>query len=342
MNILTNNESPNFTIILPGPCNADCSFCTWKENPEASGFLTGLEYALKNLPIMFQQISISGGEPTISPYLRETLAIIRKYRNKFKKVVLTTNGTRLFTDPLQNGLQLNSLQNIVDHINISRHASDDIDNIKVFDTNGIPSTAELELLAHRLHNSSLDSFIDLNYNCVLTEGIDHDPVKWIKFMDRTGIQSVTFRNQYDDDSTSQIEQEFIDAGMQKTSESNCPVCRTTVYRINGFTFKFHSSAFEPIKIFNGLNIPDETYEVILQSNGNITRDWEGKSILYSAEATFDRVQVNDAVIKEYQDYPEVQRGIQEDRARAIAEREARRSTSYSGCGSSSRSYSSCG
>ena len=43
MKIKTQNKNPNFTIVLPGTCQAKCDFCFWKEdskirvdNPEAN------------------------------------------------------------------------------------------------------------------------------------------------------------------------------------------------------------------------------------------------------------------------------------------------------------------
>lgn len=356
MNIQTSNTNPNFTIVLPGPCNATCSFCTWEEDDNSNSFLNGLEYALNNLPIMFQQISISGGEPTLSPYLRKTLKLISKYRHKFKKVVLTTNAVKLFTDPLYNGISLKELYNIVDHINISRHSSIDHENYQVFGNSSVPSTEELTLLSNRLNNSRLGENTDLNYNCVLTDEVEQDPVKWIKFMKSTNIRSVVFRNQYNDDTVSSIEQQFIDSNIVPQEENECPVCKTTVYFTDdGYKFKFHKSVYEPIKIFNGLNIMNETYEVILQSSGNLTRDWEGKSILYNAYATPNELAKNSKVLKHYEEYPEeirIQIEAKEEKERLNnARREESRlarlrrveGVQYSSCGNTvSSRYSSCG
>lgn len=297
MNIITRDENPNFTIILPGPCNANCSFCTWKEDNDSVGFLTGLKYALENLPIMFRQITISGGEPTLSPYIKEVLIMIEQYRSKFNKVVLNTNATKLFTDSLQNGLQITSLLDVVDSINISRHSTDDIRNAEIF-KGDVPNTAELTTIANKLKNSTFDDLIDLNYNCVLTKDTIQDPVEWIKFMKSTNIKTVTFRNLSND--ISDIEQQFINSSIIPIYENNCSVYKTTVYKTDtNYTFKFQSSIFKS-SMFTGLNTQSETHEVILQSNGNLTKDWEGKKILYSAEPSAAEIIMNDIIIQEYQ------------------------------------------
>ena len=45
-------------------------------------FLKGLKKSLKKLPDLFNQISITGGEPTISPVFDEAMEIIRKFKIK--------------------------------------------------------------------------------------------------------------------------------------------------------------------------------------------------------------------------------------------------------------------
>ena len=88
-------ENPNFTIITTGGCNAKCDFCTDPMNVKASPYyISNLMQSISKLPNIFQEVSISGGEPTISDDLDAILQII-KFSGKFRKVVLSTNGTKL-------------------------------------------------------------------------------------------------------------------------------------------------------------------------------------------------------------------------------------------------------
>lgn len=266
MNISTKNRNPNFTIVLPGPCQANCDFCFWKRESEEDSFIPSLKRVLKKLPDNFTQISISGGEPTLSPVFDKALKIINKYKKKgkIKKVVLTTNGINLSKKDLTG----------IDHINISRHSTSDDDNQKIFKTDNVPSFEELKYI-----NRQVNKFgIDINYNVVFTDlnkHIEYD--LWAKFVKKTGATSVTFRNQYGEYDMSHLEQCMLEDNYTPNLISTCPVCRTASYYYNGVKLKFHSSAYEPTesKEFD----ENETYELILHPTGDLTRDWEGKKII---------------------------------------------------------------
>jgi molybdenum cofactor biosynthesis enzyme MoaA len=103
----------NFSIITPGGCNAKCSFCFWEEQQVSDKYMADLMHVLDNMPAGCA-LSITGGEPTLSPYFDNILMAISIYKYKFEKVILTTNGTNLKD-------KLHKMIGIVDHINISRH-----------------------------------------------------------------------------------------------------------------------------------------------------------------------------------------------------------------------------
>lgn len=95
-------SEPNFTIVLPTGCNANCSFCSWrtsnqdKQNFNTDKFLEGLTDTLEHLPSKCNQITISGGEPSTYKDLYKVMNIIAYHKRKnIKKVVFTTNGTNL-------------------------------------------------------------------------------------------------------------------------------------------------------------------------------------------------------------------------------------------------------
>ena len=267
MKIYTNNVNPNFTIILPGPCQANCDFCFWKRESEEGSFIKSLKRVLKKLPDNFNQISISGGEPTLSPVFEDTLTLINKYKNKgkFNKVVLTTNGINLKKFDLTG----------IDHINISRHHYNDGVNQGIFKTKNIPSGEELNSI-----NKYINKFgIDVNYNIVLVEDNELSDIgTFIDFAKRTGATSLTFRNQYGNYGLSKLEKTIINVLKYKPfSTSTCPVCLTNTYFVNGLKVKFHSSDYEPTesKSFD----EKEVYELVLQPTGDLTKDWEAKKII---------------------------------------------------------------
>ncbi len=77
----------NFSIILPGDCNAKCKFCFWKRNrSESPLFLQQLAWYLDALGGVVRQISITGGEPTLSPWFDGLMEVLKGYPDR--KVVL--------------------------------------------------------------------------------------------------------------------------------------------------------------------------------------------------------------------------------------------------------------
>jgi len=267
MKIYTHNSNPNFTIVLPGSCQAKCNFCFWKRETDEGAFIKSLKRVLKKLPSNFTQISLSGGEPTLSPVFEEALTLIQKFKKKgkFTKVVLTTNGINLKAHDLTG----------IDHVNISRHHHNDDVNSEVFKTKNVPKFEEL------IHiNEYLNRFgIDVNYNVVLTKENDLVEVgAFVEFAKKTGASSLTFRNQYGDYGLSKVEQVVIKFWKCKPfTVSTCPVCLTNTYLIKGMKVKFHSSDYEPTesKSFD----EREVYELILHPTGDLTRDWEAKKII---------------------------------------------------------------
>ena len=266
MKISTRNSNPNFTIVLPGPCQANCDFCFWKREDKEGAFLKSLKRVLKKLPANFTQISISGGEPTLSPVFDETMKLINKYKKKgkFHKVVLTTNGVFLTYRDLSG----------IDHINISRHHINDKVNEEIFKTENVPSFEKLSEI-----NKYVNKFgIDVNYNVVFVdENKDVEYDAWVDFVKATDATSITFRNQYGIYDTSHLEKQVLEDNYKPNLISTCPVCRTATYFLEGVKFKFHSSAYEPTesKEFE----PNETYELVLHPTGDLTRDWEAKKII---------------------------------------------------------------
>lgn len=259
-NLKTYTANPNLTLVLPGPCNAHCSFCTWEREADESGFLSSLYKLMLHLPPDFRQISISGGEPTLSPELSSVLAAmeILKVQGKIDKVVLTTNGSNL------HGV-VNLFANSVDHVNLSRHHFMDEVNQNIFKC----ATPLYENVSRSLAALSRLG-IDTNLNCVLNENRSEAFLtNYVEYAKRVGAYSVTFRNMYDDHSESQLLTHLREY-YKATSVSSCPVCRTEEYLYSGMRIRCHISDEEPTK---NTQLQQETYELILHPDGTLSEDW---------------------------------------------------------------------
>jgi len=249
---------PNFSIVLPGGCNGRCKFCFWKEekfNPH--GFLNGLSDALTGLPEQFWKISITGGEPTLSPIIDEVLNMIREVKERWPKVVFTTNGAELERTAFK-------LKGVVDFVNISRHDINDNKNYEIFGTDRMIPTME-EIVGH---NAALNRHgIETTANCVLRP--DLDPREYIKFAGPMGFSAVCFRKPHVEGCTLEpTEQERAFNDHTPIGESSCPVCRSKTQLIRGMRVVWQTSIPEPSDI-----MPDEIYEVVLHPDGELYADW---------------------------------------------------------------------
>lgn len=273
LNLKSGNLNPNFTLVLPGPCQAACDFCNWKQDDKIGRFMTNLENIFisepRILPSKFRQVSISGGEPTMSPVFGEVLEILNnaKRLGRIDKVVLTTNGFHLLNC-------IPGMVGTVDHVNISRHHHDDKINASTFNTlvTKLPDETDLKEIIKTLNKKG----IDVNFNCVMNPRNDDfnlfELQSFIGFAKNVGATSIAFRNQYDNYKASELQEE-VEENYLATTEQSCPVCITKTFTISGMKIKFHHSSNEPTE--SELFDKDETYELILHGNGKLTRDWEG-------------------------------------------------------------------
>lgn len=257
MKLLTN--SPNFTLIVPGPCNARCSFCYWQQEEASPQWLQRAARAISSLPPEFKTVSISGGEPTLNPLFtafshRSVLALIGL--REWERVVLNTNGAYLEQ-------HMDRLSGIVDHINISRHSPNDIENDRVFGVR-MPTSTELKALCRQADHLG----IDVTLNCIVPGPVRPDDARYfIEYAKTVGASAVCFRKIAGDLDPSAHELAF-DA-WATVSESSCPVCRSVTKRIRGMRVTFKSSAIDPSREGEGI------YEAVLHPSGLLSPDWSG-------------------------------------------------------------------
>ena len=262
-------SNPNFSIIVPGSCNASCSFCFWeKKNIYTSDldvYINNLKELMNRLDKnVFKTLSITGGEPTISKLFSPIIKSISKER--WSRVVLTTNGVGFIGCEEK----INDLIGHVDHVNISRHSFSDAVNASIFKSSSVPNKAQLTEICERLNNIGID---------VCLSAVDIGQIKnrewmysFLKFAKEVGASSVAIRKEQNENSTlDESNSEYLFKDIKSIYSSSCPVCRTKSQMIKGMIVSWKSSTLEPSKDLGNL-----VYELIYHPDNKLTLDWEGK------------------------------------------------------------------
>jgi MoaA/NifB/PqqE/SkfB family radical SAM enzyme len=88
------------TFYVTHKCNLDCTYCTQKEPEVFSSELptAGTLKVLAKIRRETDSIVITGGEPTLRPDI-ETIVEAARFKNKFRSVLLITNGTLIDRKP---------------------------------------------------------------------------------------------------------------------------------------------------------------------------------------------------------------------------------------------------
>lgn len=266
MNI-TNPYGPNTTILLPGGCNAMCSFCFWNRNESKivppADYFDKVFNILNKLPEDFKTLSISGGEPTISAYFSNFIDRLAKFRREnsyLDRVVLTTHGGNL-------DKHIPFIHSVVNHVNISRHAIGDKLNQEAFNSNKIPTDAQLKDLIRKIHK---ETSCDVTLNCVIDPEVSTEfCYEFIEYAKNLGANAVSFRKVASDALPTDAEQYFV-GRYGKIKESKCPVCRGLTQNVKGFNVRWKGSVNEPSITTGGV------YEAVIHPDGNVYTDWNMK------------------------------------------------------------------
>lgn len=262
----------NFSIITPGGCSSSCSFCTNPYNEKWSKeYIQNLTKIIFNssLSTVFNQVSVTGGEPTQSPVFRDIIQLLytdsMMYRPRFKKRVLTTNGWKL-------GEYIEQCSEVFHHVNISRHGIGDTENFTVFGGKNIATDLEIMSYCNYFGKKGID--VNLNHVYTLDSAFDMQYLfEYIKYAQSLNATKITFR--YDQNTNqmtpSYLEQLVISNDYTVIEEGGCPVCREACYLINGMYVTFKNSCAEPTKELGG-----ELYELVYHPDGKLYKDWDKK------------------------------------------------------------------
>lgn len=121
----------NLSIFVDDECNADCQFCVaqlryehrkqlYKKEHIADDiqYLARLREVLTAIRPLNPSVSITGGEPTISPRLLPIIRMVDEL--DFRKRTITTNGSGLLKVLEGKTIAQHLMENGFDHLNISR------------------------------------------------------------------------------------------------------------------------------------------------------------------------------------------------------------------------------
>lgn len=252
-------KGANFSVVLPGECNASCRFCFWRRwGDESEHFVQSLLGHLDLLGDAVTQVSITGGEPMLSPWLK---IVLRVLADRDLKVVLTTNGYNLDKTELKN------MSGVVNHINISRHAVKDQENQQIFGTSLVPNQIELALICELANRTGID--------VTLNRVVHQKYCDWQNFMGYvrwarlTGASAICLRSNYAQASLDSIPIE--DHLGKPIGQRGCPVCITTSYICLGMPVHVKRSLPETYQPDS-----DHIHEIIMHPDGRLYEDWEAK------------------------------------------------------------------
>lgn len=305
-------KNVNFSIFIDDYCNADCKFCVaqlryqhknelyQKEHiKDVDEYLSRLEEVLRIVRPLNPSISITGGEPTLSPILTDVLKMIYKFG--FRKRTITTNGSGLLNIQNNDTILNNLIKYNWNHLNISRASYNDKLNREIMRYNIEKEYCTMEMLKEIL---SVCNSSDLHHriSCLLLkESVNsvNEIKKFIDFYASLGANNFIFRELMDYDKTA------INTEKMKYCDKN----KIKLYdiwhqfkdypefipymNILGYYYYVEIYKYKEMTVASesaDLNIqnrektknPDIVYEMVFHNNGNLCGSWIDKEDILDA------------------------------------------------------------
>ena len=254
-------------IVIPSYCQAKCPFCfnkltvsTQKHN--YGEFLDNLDKSLDmitdNIDKRGITLDITGNEPTFNIFLfMKLMNQIKLYKEKVSRVILTTNGFRIYDC-------IDYMEDVVDIVNISLHHYNYDKRKKIFGTSSIPNDVELRNIVKKLKEKNITA----TAVCVLYEDIGNFNNFYDKFTNYAkdlGFKDVRLRSNFCENDS------FIDDYLEAVFPNQ------SMNELGGLTTKIitDNSGFET-RILKG--VPDLTEyvigaELVIDDNGKCYIDY---------------------------------------------------------------------
>ena len=211
----------NFSIFVDDYCNADCKFCVAQlryenmalayKKPKIEDdleYYKRLDEVLTYIEPLNVSVSITGGEPTLSPRFKKIIELVDKHN--IRKRTITTNGSALLKK--QDGKKILDylIDNKFDHLNISKAHYDEEINKKIMRYNkGYCSNEDLK----KIIPYALEHGLRPRLSCILLKDGIHDVdgmASYIEFYEKLGIDNIIFRELMDYEEKTMCNREKID------------------------------------------------------------------------------------------------------------------------------------
>ncbi|MBO4878193.1 MAG: radical SAM protein [Ruminococcus sp.] len=296
----------NFSVFVDDYCNADCKFCVaqlryhhknelYKKGhiTDPDKYLARLDEVLKIVRPLDPSVSLTGGEPTLSPLLTEVLKLVDKYG--FRKRTITTNGSGLLRVQ-DNDIILNNLIRYKwDHLNISRVSPDDSINRAIMRFSEGSEYCDMAMLREILEICSRSS-LKHRLSCLLLKECVHDVAgikNYADILSEAGADNFIFR-------------ELMDYDRLAVNTEKTEYCRQNKIKLYDIWHQFRDHPeFVPylnllgyyyyVEIYKYRNMtiasetadmniqnlekaahPDIVYEMIFHTSGHLTGSWVEK------------------------------------------------------------------
>ena len=293
----------NFSIFVDDYCNADCKFCVAQLRyqhknqmynkqhiKDKDEYLNRLDFVLQQIRPLNPSISLTGGEPTLSPIFVDILKLVDKYN--FRKRTVTTNGSALL-NTMNNDTIINHLINYKwDHLNISRVSHDDIINRRIMNYNIDEEYCTVDMLSEIL-STIKDTNLSHRLSCLLLqESVNSvDKIKeYVDYYNNIGANNFIFRElmDYDKSAINTEKMKYCDENkiklydiwndFQKYPEF-IPYLNilgyyyyVEIYKYNDCTIASESADLNLQYRERELH-PDVIYEMVFHNNGNLCGSW---------------------------------------------------------------------
>lgn len=198
-------DNANFSIHITDKCNADCAFCiahlrylndgNTYVKPELESFdkyLATLDKALKAVSAVSPSISITGGEPTVSPKIGQIIDVL--IANNVRKKTITTNASGLHYK-LDGGKTVfeKLVDYELDYLNISRAHWDEDKNALLMTMNKkLASNGFLKEIFQEARKAGLKTRLSC---ALLKDGVNslETILKYTQWAQEIGADAVIFR-----------------------------------------------------------------------------------------------------------------------------------------------------
>lgn len=237
-------------IVIPAFCQAKCPFCfnnctIETQKHDFDMFFTELRKSLDMVFTLNRSVSldITGNEPTFNiPMFEKLMYVLREYKNKTYKIVLTTNGFHLKEC-------LPSMAGVVDIVNISLHHYDEnVRKNEILRTKFIPSNDELKEII-KTGNECGITFTAVAVLFKKFENFKNFYNKFVNFARTTGFKDIRFRCNYVEQD--EFTQEVMNTKFDNYRIENLKALSTIYIDENGFDVRIMAGVPDLTEIIVG-------------------------------------------------------------------------------------------